>query len=130
MILDNQMTFWKVKSCLETLLLGSRQVLVGLQFIHFIRVVRWIRGIGTHVGVEEERVCSPGEGFGTDVEVIVVGREGKVTIVLGLEVFLVLGVFSLNLLHPEVASRDCSSGLTQISLLPRVKGHLLAGRQP
>ena len=28
-------------------------------------------------------------------------------IILSLEVFLVHGVFTLNLLHPEVASRNC-----------------------
>lgn len=59
------------------------------------------------MGVEEERVRPPREGFSTNIEVIVVGREREVTIVLGLEVFLVLGVFTLNLLHPEVASHDC-----------------------
>jgi hypothetical protein len=71
------------------------------------RVARTIRGMETYVGVEEERVRSPGEGFGTNVEVLVAGREGEVAIVLGHEVLLVLSMFSLNLLHPEVASRDC-----------------------
>jgi len=59
------------------------------------------------MGVEEERVRSPREGFGTNVEVFVVGRKREVSVILRLEVFLVLGMFSLNLLHPEVASRDC-----------------------
>jgi len=57
--------------------------------------------------VEEERVRSPGEWFGTNVEVIVVGRERDVAVVLSHEVFLVLSVCGLNLLHPGVASRDC-----------------------
>ena len=45
------------------------------------------------------------EGAGTNVQVIVVGREGEVTIVLGHEVFLVLSVFTFNVLHPT--SRGC-----------------------
>ena len=61
----------------------------------------------TYVGVEEERVRSPRERFGTNIEVIVAGRERDVTIILSLEVFLVLSMFSLNLLHPEVAGHDC-----------------------
>jgi len=58
------------------------------------------------MGVEEERVCPPREGFGTNIEVFVVGRMREVTVILRLEVFLVLGMFGLNLLHPEVASRN------------------------
>ena len=82
------------------------------------------------MGVEEERVCPPREGFGTNIEVFVVGREREVTVILRLEVFLVLGMFSLNLLHPKVASSDCFVRLTQILFSTRVKYHLLAGRQP
>jgi len=95
-----------VKHLLEILLLGGRHVLVGLQYIPSIRVVKPITGTRTYVRVEEERVRSPREGFGTNVEVIVVGRERNMAIVLGLEVFLMLSVLSLNLLHPEVASHD------------------------
>lgn len=104
------MTFSNVKCPLEILLLGgSRQVLVSLQYkyIPSIRVVKAIRRIRTYMGVEEERVRSPREGFGTNVEVIVVGRKGEVAIVLDLEVFQMLSVLGLNLLHPEVASPDC-----------------------
>ena len=82
------------------------------------------------MGVEEERVHSPGEGFGTNVEVIVVGREGEVAVVLGLEVFLVLSVGSLNLLHPEIAGRNCFIRVNSNLIFGGVRGHLLAGRQP
>jgi hypothetical protein len=61
----------------------------------------------TYVGIEEERVRSPGEGFGTHVEVLVIGRERDVPIILSLEVFHMLSVFGLNLLHPEVTSPNC-----------------------
>lgn len=56
------------------------------------------------MGVEEERIRSPREGLGTHIEVIVFGREGDVAIVLSLEVFHMLSVFGLNLLHPEITS--------------------------
>lgn len=62
--------------------------------------------------VEEKRVLSPREGLAAYVEVFVVRREREVAIVLSLEVFLVHGVFTLNLLHPEVASRNCCARLT------------------
>ena len=51
-------------------------------------------------------------------------------IVLSHEVLLVLSMFTLNLLHPEVASCDY---FVQVSLylgFGTRKGHLLAGRQP
>jgi hypothetical protein len=102
------MIFWDVKSLLKILLLGSSgHVFVSLQHIQSIRIVRMIRGMGTYVGVEEERVHPPREGFGANIEVIVAGGEWNVTTVLSLEVFLVLRMLSLNLLHPEVASHDC-----------------------
>jgi len=115
------MIFWNVKHLLKTLLLGSsRYIFVGLQRIQSIRVVRTIGGMRTYMGVEEERVCSPREGFGTNIEVFVVGRVREVTIILRLEVFLVLGMFGLNLLHPEVASCDCFVRV-------KLKSHLLHG---
>lgn len=82
------------------------------------------------MGIEEERVRSPREGFGTNVEVIIVRRHGEVTIVFSLEVLLVLGVFGLNFLHPEVASRDCFVQVNSNLILAGTKSHLLAGRQP
>jgi len=98
------MIFWDVKCLLEILLLcGSRHVLVG-------------------VGVEEERVRSPREGFGTNIEVIVIRRKREVAIVLGLEVFQMLSVFSLNLLHPEVASPNCGETNIEADLTPEVGG--------
>lgn len=66
------------------------------------------------MGIEEERVLSPGEGFGTHVEILVVWRERNVPIILSLEVFLMLSVLGLNLLHPEVTSPDCLPRSTQI----------------
>ena len=124
--------FWNAKRLLKILLLGgSRHVLVSLQCTQSIRVARLIRGMRTYVGIEEERVRSPREGFGAHVEVFVVGRERDVAVVLSLEVFLMFSVFTLDLLHPKVASRDCFvPGLTRINLYARVKYHLLAGRQP
>ena len=80
--------------------------------------------------IEEERVHSPGEGFRTSIEVIVVGREGDVATILSLEVFLVLSVFSLNLLYPEVASGDCFVRVNLNLVFGTGKYHLLAGRQP
>jgi len=101
------MTFWKVKRALELLLVGSCiHVLVGLQCVQSVSW-RTIRETRTHMGVEEERVRPPGEGFGTNIQVIVAGREGDVAIVLGHEVFLVFSMFTLNLLHPKVTSYDC-----------------------
>jgi len=98
------MAFWDVKCLLEILLLGdSRQVLVG-------------------VGVEEERVRPPREGFCTNVEVIVVRRKREMAIVLGLEVFQMLSMLSLNLLHPEVASPDCGETDVEADLTPEVGG--------
>jgi len=88
------------------LIISSRHVLVGLQCIQPIGVAKTIKGMGTYVVVEEERVRSPREWFGTNVEVIVVGRERDVAAVLSHEVFLVLGVCGLNLLHPGIASHD------------------------
>jgi len=82
------MPFRVVNRILETLLFGGRHVLVGM-------------------GIEEERVRSPREGFGTHVEVIIIGRERDVPIILSLEVFHVLSVLRLNLLHPEVTSSNC-----------------------
>jgi len=96
------MEFRNVKHLPRILLLSSgRHVLVG-------------------VVVKEERVRSPGERFGTDVEVVVVGREREVAIVLSHEVFLMLSVFGLNLLHPEVASRDCRKAAVEADLAPEV----------
>ena len=66
-----------------------------------------IRRNGTYVGIEEERVLSPGEGFGAHVKVLIVRRERNVTIILGPQVFLMLGVLGLDLLHPEVTSPNC-----------------------
>ena len=109
---------------------SSSHILVGLQCVQPIKVARTIKRTRTYVWVEEERIHSPGEGFSTNVEVIVVGREGDVTIVLGLQVFLVLSVFSLDLLYPEVAGRDCFVRVNLISTLTKVKSGLLAGRQP
>jgi len=101
------MSFCKGKCPLDILLLsGSTHVLVGLQCIQSVSGGT-IRRMRTYVRVEEERVCPPREGFGTIVQVIVAGGEGEVAVVLSPEVFLVLSVFSLNLLHPEVASGDC-----------------------
>lgn len=125
------MVFWNTKRLLIILLLcDSRHVLVGLQRIQSIRVAKTIRGMRTHVGVVEERVRPPREGFSTNVEIIIVGREREVAIVLGLEVFLVLSVFALNLLHPEVASHDCVVRVNSNLFFPRVGRRLLAGRQP
>ena len=59
------------------------------------------------MGIEKERVHSPREGFSTHVEILVVRRERDMAIVFSLEVFHVLGVFTLNLLHPEIASPNC-----------------------
>ena len=102
------MAFWNVKRLLKILLLGSSgHIFVSLQHIQSIRVARTIGGTRTYVGVEEERVRSPREGLGTNIEVLVVRRERDVTIILSLEVFLMLSMFSLDLLHPEVASHDC-----------------------
>ena len=82
------------------------------------------------MGIEEKRVLSPREGFSTNVEVLVVGRERDVAIVLGHEVLLVLSVFTLNLLHPEVTSCNCFVRVNLRLFLARVKYHLLAGKQP
>ena len=92
---------------------SSTHVLVGLQYVQSASR-RMIRGMKTHVGIEEERVRSPGEGFGADVQVIVAGREGEVAVVLSHEVLLMFSMFTLNLLHPEVARYDCFSRLVQI----------------
>jgi len=97
------MLFWKVKCPLGTLLLGDGQVFVS-------------------VGIEEKRVLSPREGFSTNVEVLVVGRERDVAIVLGHEVLLVLSVFTLNLLHPEVTSCDRGKTAVEADLTPEVGG--------
>jgi len=72
--------------------------------------------------VEEERVRSPREGLGTNIEVLIVGRERDVTIILSPEVLLVLSMFSLNLLYPEVASRDCRETAIEADLAPEVGG--------
>ena len=81
----------------------------------------------TYVGVEEERVRPPREGFGTGVQVIVVGREGDVAIVLGHEVLLVLGVFAFNLLHPEVASHNCFIRVSSNLIFGKSKRPLACG---
>ena len=68
------------------------------------------------MGIEEERVHSPREGFATHVQVLVVGRERNVSIVLGLEVFHMLSVLRLNLVHPEVTSPNCITRVNSISV--------------
>jgi len=97
------MSFWKEKCPLEILLLSIRHVLVGVR-------------------IEEERIRSPGERLDTNIEVIVGGREREVAIVLSHEMFLVLSVFTLNLLHPEVTSRDCGETGVEADLTPEVGG--------
>jgi len=98
------MIFWNTKHLLRILFLGSSgHVFIGMR-------------------VEEERVRSPREGFGTNVEVFVVGREREVTIILRPEVFLVLCMFSFNLLHPKVTSRDCGETAIEANLAPEVRG--------
>ena len=70
------MTFWKVKCVLAILLFSSGiHVLVGLQFIQSASG-RTIGRMRTYMGVKEQRVGPPGEGFGTNVQVIIAGREG------------------------------------------------------
>jgi len=98
------MIFREVKRPLELLLFSSSiHILVGM-------------------GVEEQRVWSPGEGFGAGVQIIVARRERDVAIVLGHEVFLVLGMFTFNLLHPEVASHNCGETAVVTDLTPEVGG--------
>ena len=82
------------------------------------------------MGIEEERVHSPGEGFGTHIEVLVVGRERDVPIILSLEVFLVLSVLGLNLLYPEITSPDYFARVNPTLVFGEEKKyHLLAGKQ-
>jgi len=45
-----------------------------------------------------------------------------VAIVLGLEVLLVFSVLGLNLLHPEVTSRNCGDANIEADLTPEVGG--------
>jgi len=98
------MIFREVKRPLELLLFSSSvHILVGM-------------------GVEEQRVWSPGEGFGASVQVIVGRGEREVAIVLGHEVFLVLGMFTLNLLHPEVAGHNRGETAVVADLTPEVGG--------
>ena len=67
----------------------------------------------------------PVEGAGTNVQVIVVGREGEVTIVLGHEVFLVLSVFTFNILHPT--SHGCFVQVNSDIVFDRSKSPLACG---
>jgi hypothetical protein len=113
------MPFRVVNRILETLLFGGRHVLVGLRCIQSIRVATTIRKDRTYMGIKEERVRSPREGFSTHVEVIIIGRERGVPIILSLEVFHVLGVLRLNFLHPEVTSPNC---------FPRVNSNIAFGK--
>lgn len=68
------------------------------------------------MGIEEEGVLSPREGFGTHVEILVVRGERDMAIVLSLEVFHVLCVFTLNLLDPEITRPNCVDQVSSCSI--------------
>lgn len=125
---EKKVPSWNVKHVLETLLFGGRHVLVGLQRIQSIKPANTIRKNRTYMGIEEERVHSPGERFTTHIEVLVVRRKRYVSIILSLEVLLMLSMLGFNLLHPEVTSPNCFVRVN-IQLLTKSKYHLLAGKQ-